>query len=93
MTEPLLRFDPARVRPGLLTHVWMVSSGRSEALLGRVAWYAAWRRYVFYPENGTLYDRDCLRSLAEFCAKATTDHAEELVQRKEGEEGDGSSKV
>jgi len=35
--------------------------------LGTIKWYAQWRKYGFYPENGTVYENICLREIAEFC--------------------------
>lgn len=44
------------------------------ALLGRVKWYGQWRKYAFFPEPGTLFEPDCLHSIAEFCADKTRRH-------------------
>ena len=36
-------------------------------LLGVVKWYAQWRQYGFYPEEGTVFEKTCLRDIKNFC--------------------------
>ena len=33
--------------------------------LGTIRWYGAWRQYAFFPERETIWNRDCLRQMAE----------------------------
>ena len=42
--------------------------------LGIVKWYAPWRRYCFFPADGSLFDAACIREIAEFCAAETLKH-------------------
>ena len=35
--------------------------------LGQVKWYGPWRCYSFFPEAGTLFEKQCLRDIAAFC--------------------------
>ncbi len=49
-----------------LTRNWSIFS-KYGAPLGTVKWYSGWRRYAFFPEDGTLFEADCLWDLAEFC--------------------------
>lgn len=59
------------------TKVWEVYSGKEifeSALLGTVKWYGSWRKYAFFPEAQTLFEQQCLRDLADFCEKQTTNH-------------------
>lgn len=42
-----------------------------EVHLGNVGYHPSWRRYVFYPQPETLFDPDCLRSIASFCESQT----------------------
>jgi len=42
--------------------------------LGSVHWYAPWRRYVFQPCMGTIYEPVCLRGLADVCETLTKEH-------------------
>ena len=47
-----------------LTKTWNVVSGAVH--LGRVAWYAPWRRYCFFPEGNTVLDYSCTLEIAAF---------------------------
>ena len=66
--------------PSGKTEVWGVVAKESGAALGRVSWYAVWRRYVFHPLPGTLYEQDCLRTIADFCEEETRKHREKASQ-------------
>lgn len=43
--------------------VW--TDGGHGFYLGKVAWYAKWRRFCFYPEKHSTFDADCLREIWE----------------------------
>lgn len=43
---------------------WSKSGG--PVPLGRVSWYAPWRRYAFFPYAETLWDAQCLRDVTKF---------------------------
>jgi len=51
---------------GRTTSVWIVR-GSDQSKLGEVAWYGAWRQYVFFPWPQTVLNKGCLRDLAAFC--------------------------
>jgi len=59
-----LRFD--EVKDTGKTKVWKVVSTHANADLGEIKWYYAWRRYVFYPDEDTLYDSRCLTIIINF---------------------------
>ena len=65
-------FSPAP--PKAKTRVWWVLSKYEDAQLGWIAWYGRWRKYAFYPKENTLYEEVCLREIAEFCERKTSDH-------------------
>lgn len=46
--------------------------------LGKVKWYGAWRCYAFFPNADTLYEKRCLRDIANFCEK----ESQEQLRRK-----------
>jgi hypothetical protein len=48
-------------------------------MLGEVRWFGRWRCYAFYPEPDTLYERQCLRDIADFCEARTREHRESKV--------------
>lgn len=39
--------------------------------LGYVKWHSPWRKYTFMPEDGTLYDPECLRDIITFLEAET----------------------
>ena len=60
--------------PGRKTERWLVFPKDSHAdPLGEVKWFTHWRRYVFFPAPGKLFDPECLRAIAFFCERATAD--------------------
>jgi hypothetical protein len=46
------------------TFRWNVLSGVSN--LGHIAWYAPWRRYCFFTNGLSLFDRSCLMEIVDF---------------------------
>ena len=63
-----------------LTNIWSVQTAL--APLGRVQWYAPWRRYWFVPLEGTGFDAACLKEIFEFCTSQTLRHANQLLLDK-----------
>jgi hypothetical protein len=41
------------------------------SLLGQVKWYAAFRKYSFFPENNIVFETQCLKDIASFLDKLT----------------------
>lgn len=52
------------------TEIYGVFSALHGDRLGTVKWYGRWRQYVFFPEHDTIWNRDCLRQLAQFLDNA-----------------------
>ena len=50
----------------LKTMVYLVKSSFNGEVLGSISWHWAWRRYVFYPVDNTVFDLSCLREIREF---------------------------
>jgi len=46
----------------------------SGILLGEVCWTGRWRQYAFFPEAGMMFERQCLRDIADFCESETKKH-------------------
>lgn len=57
--------------PARKTKMFKVLTPHAE--LGRIEFYVKWWKYVFYPTANTLYEEDCLRDIAEFCANQTAE--------------------
>ena len=39
--------------------------------LGTIKWFGKWRQYTFFPESNTLYNRVCLREIADYVSELT----------------------
>ncbi|RDY58902.1 hypothetical protein [Flagellimonas nanhaiensis] len=47
------------------TKVWEVNN-TSNIILGRIGWYSPWRKYVFMPNESTIWDFKCLSEVKSF---------------------------
>lgn len=59
---------------GLKTKIWEVMNTSTDAVLGRVKFLGAWRKYVFTPitSQQTWFDANCLREIADFTESETS---------------------
>jgi len=64
------------------TNVYEVSAQADNFPLGRIAWYAHWRKYVFEPNSKCIFEERCLRDIAQFCEEETKAQKEEAKARK-----------
>lgn len=69
------------------TRVWTLHPTGFAGELGTVSWYGPWRCYAFAPKGGTIYERDCLRTIATLCEEKTREHREAAKQRRQVERG------
>lgn len=54
------------------THIWEVSTtNNTHDSLGRIRYHGPWRCYAFYPFKETLYEKRCLRDIAQFLEEQT----------------------
>ena len=59
--------------PKQKTHRWLVQS-IADALksnLGFVKWFGRWRCYAFFPFRDCVFEKKCLREIAQFCEDQT----------------------
>ena len=56
------------------TRVWLVTSKDHLLTLGRIAWYSRFCCYSFFPNPETVYEKACLRDIAEFCEQRSREH-------------------
>lgn len=70
MNETWISFDLAATPPGRKTSIWIVRQKDGTAL-GDVRWYGPWRCYSFFPLASTVFERKCLRDIADFCERQT----------------------
>lgn len=73
MTKTFLHFKFIQTSESGKTDIWHVLS-QDHIRLGMITWHSHWRKYVFYPEDETLYDPKCLREIAEFMENETKMH-------------------
>lgn len=48
------------------TEIWLVRANYDLNLLGEIRWYAQWRQYGFYPEDGTVFEKTCMEDIKNF---------------------------
>lgn len=68
---------PATDRKTKLFHIW----SKEGAYLGAISFWPKWRKYTFFPQQGTLYEEVCLREIADFIEKQTHQWRESCYQR------------
>lgn len=75
ITGKHLRFDnKEKVSPKAKTFIWAVMNKHDEVFLGSVKWFSRWRCYSFFPATDTIFEKDCLRDIADFCVLQTDEH-------------------
>ncbi len=57
--------------PKRRTSLWIVRTKYDETL-GNIHWFY-WRKYVFAPVPGCVFESDCLRDIAQFIEERTND--------------------
>ena len=53
------------------TKRWNVWNRLRMDFLGTIKWYGAWRKYCFFPDDGTIYDSKCMKRIMEFIDEQT----------------------
>lgn len=56
------------------TRLWGVWTVDGDEPLGAIKWFGRWRCYSFFPAIQTVFERKCLRDLADFCEARTQEH-------------------
>lgn len=81
--EQYIRFDPAP--PKKKTSVWIVRTQDSSEL-GYIQWHAPWRCYALFPFPNMLFEKSCLRCIADFCEEWTKRqrHSRDAEPREKG---------
>jgi hypothetical protein len=67
-------FELYALSPSGTTKVWLVRTkkDRSERL-GYIKWFGRWRCYAFFPEYNAVFEKKCLREIADFIEDRTRD--------------------
>ena len=53
------------------TKIWTVESSHDGFDIGFIQWHGRWRGYAFFPDPDTIYEQQCLRTIADFCEEQT----------------------
>jgi len=48
------------------TSKWACRNKKSEAVLGEIKWYGAWRQYCYFPTIQAVYSAGCLNDISDF---------------------------
>ena len=70
MSATWIRFERIGDSASGKTRMWRVMAN-SGGDLGTIKWFGRWRCYAFYPDGATVYERKCLRDIADFCEEET----------------------
>ena len=83
--EKYITIKPHGVSKTGKTKVWEVFNVKHHCLVGYIQWYGAFRKYCFYPTDGTLYDSDCMLMIADFLESVNVQHRRALKAKREGD--------
>lgn len=89
-----VKFVEVNLRDGRKTKVWAVLSLDGRCVLGRIAWYAPWRRYVyvFQPNLGqVILDVECMGEITGFIKLAMLDRKWQRANAERADAGKGKS--
>ncbi len=77
-----ITFGYRRLSKSGKTFIWDVCgkniNDSGDGVLGTIQWIARWRTYAFYPHQNTVYEKVCLRLIADFCETQTKKHRAKL---------------
>lgn len=66
-----IEFKKIEKQSGRKADIWAVYSKEHNFELGLIMWHGPWRGYAFFPSIKTLYEKVCLRDIAEFLETET----------------------
>ncbi len=69
-----IRFSEPHSSKSGKTFVWTVIAIDGSVSLGEIRWLGRWRKYAFFPKNDTVFEKTCLRDIADFCEIALNSH-------------------
>ena len=76
--ESFIEFRAIGLSDSGKTTIWeVVPNGSGQkwvANLGLIKWFGRWRCYAFFPRTETVFERKCLRDIADFCEARTMEH-------------------
>ena len=71
-----IEFQDIGTSPSGKTRRWnVVAKADPTVSLGRVYWYAPWRKYIFHTAE-SIFDDGCMQEIIDFVKKSTAEHKE-----------------
>ena len=67
------------------TKVWDVVSTHTFEIIGEIKWWGAWRKYVFFPQEGTLYDVSCMNHICDFISEQMESRKKSVTKKTQTE--------
>lgn len=64
MESKYLKFELIEEKPK--TKVYAVVSKMHNNQLGTIKWFGRWRQYSFWPDEETIWNKDCLKEIEDF---------------------------
>ena len=65
------------------TDVWHVLTKDGNLYLGAVKWFGRWRGYSFFPYPTAVFEKQCLRDIAEFLEAETKKYRDGKQDKKD----------
>lgn len=79
--DKILEFTESRANhPQRKTKIWLVENKTNGSHLGEVRWQGAWRQYCFFPADDCVFEKNCLRRIADYCEARTIEHRKGIDQ-------------
>jgi len=83
MSKYLIFQDGGKSESGLTLIVDVISKKHGYPL-GQIKWHGPWRDYVFHPDKATLFNRACMKCIADKLAKMFMDHHAKCEEKRMG---------
>lgn len=62
-----IRFEEIEQKPK--TKVYAVVNIKLGYRIGKIKWHGPWRQYCFFPDVGTIFNKDCMQYIIKFITK------------------------
>ena len=66
MKSKYIKFVKTVKPPHRKTNIYAIVSKSDKSLLGMIKWYPWWRQFVFFPEEGCVFNPSCMRDIISF---------------------------
>lgn len=77
-----VKFLPSGQSPSSKTRVWDVVAEENSFPLGKIRYFSRWHQYAFFPNGNTVFEKICLRDIAEFCDLRSIEHRRGIAAKR-----------